>query len=81
MQTQQEAMDVDDGRSCLSLGFEYEYRYAEYEYDYLFSSPFWRLSSTHPLCGWYVTPWLIFPHSAFRIPHSEFRIFNPPCPL
>ncbi len=32
MQQKQEAMGIDDDRSCLPVGFEYEYRFAEYEY-------------------------------------------------
>ncbi len=39
MQQKQEAMDIDDDRPCLSVGFEYEYRSAEYEYDILSSAP------------------------------------------
>ncbi len=39
IQQKHKAMDIDDDRSCLPVGFEYEYRFAEYEYDILSPAP------------------------------------------
>jgi len=51
MQTKQEAMNTDDDRQCLSLGFEYEYRSAEYEYDINSPAPFRGFSQATRYAG------------------------------
>ncbi len=40
MQQKHKAMDIDDDRPYLPVGFEYEYRFAEYEYEYEYDTLF-----------------------------------------
>ncbi len=51
VQQKQEAMGIDDDRSCLPVEFEYEYRFAEYEYDILSPAPLRNLPQATRYAG------------------------------